>query len=159
MPTGYNLVVWMTETGHWPALPPTVHSGNLDGGARMLGVIARHWRGDTLLGEPTEGEAPSDRMPASTTHGEMGSTAVATLTVCPNCHGPHLSRTHRRSNLERVRSLLTGRYPVRCVACGWAKWVHEPILVRFSSAAGPDAEIDASAFEDMQPDEHHGSGE
>ena len=42
-PTGYDLVQWMAETEHWPTAPPTVHSGNVEGGARMLGMIARYW--------------------------------------------------------------------------------------------------------------------
>lgn len=68
-PTGYDLVAWMAETGHWPALPPNVHSGNLDGGARMLGVIARHWHGDTLI-NPDEPAPPVTSVSTSVPQGD-----------------------------------------------------------------------------------------
>lgn len=41
--TGYDLCLWMAETGHWPPLPPKVHSLNPVGAARMRGVITRYW--------------------------------------------------------------------------------------------------------------------
>src|SRR6185436_12140013 len=43
METGYDLVSWMSQTDTWPKNPPIVHSGNLEGGARMLGLIASRW--------------------------------------------------------------------------------------------------------------------
>lgn len=156
-PTGYDLVAWMAETGHWPKLPPNVHSGNLDGGARMLGVIARHWHGgvlvtpraepDTLLTAPAVHASPPPGV--TTTHA-----AVATLTVCPQCHGPYLQRSHRHSNIERWRTRLTRRYPVRCASCGWTKWVAAPILVRFSSGTeSPSPELETRQFERIDPDD------
>jgi hypothetical protein len=42
--TGYQLCVWMAETGHWPAVKPNVHSANVVGRERMIGVIERYWR-------------------------------------------------------------------------------------------------------------------
>ena len=60
MPTGYDLCVWMADSGRWPAVPPAVHSGNLEGGARMLGVIARHWSGES---GPQRGPAAADSPP------------------------------------------------------------------------------------------------
>ncbi len=156
-PTGYDLVAWMAETGHWPKLPPIVHSGNLDGGARMLGVIARHWRGGVLIvarAEPgPEGASPpvvtSSSAPQATAHA-----AVATLTVCPECHGPYLQRSHRHSQLDRWRTRITRRYPVRCAACGWMSWVSTPILVRFSSGTEtPSDTLETSQFERIDPDD------
>lgn len=41
--TGYDLCVWMAETGHWPKEPPTVHSANPVGRDRMRGVIHRYF--------------------------------------------------------------------------------------------------------------------
>lgn len=47
--TGYNLVCWMEETGHWPQEKPTVHSANPAGRARMLQAINREWERRTNL--------------------------------------------------------------------------------------------------------------
>jgi hypothetical protein len=41
--TGYDLCLWMAETGHWPKERPTVHSANPVGAERMRGVIARYF--------------------------------------------------------------------------------------------------------------------
>ena len=41
--TGYDLCVWMAETGHWPTEKPAVHSANRVGRPRMNGVIARYF--------------------------------------------------------------------------------------------------------------------
>ena len=41
--TGYTLVCWMEETGHWPQEKPTVHSANPAGAARMRQAINRHY--------------------------------------------------------------------------------------------------------------------
>ena len=41
--TGYDLCLWMAETGHWPKQPPRVHSANPVGRQRMQGVIARYF--------------------------------------------------------------------------------------------------------------------
>lgn len=41
--TGYDLCLWMAETGHWPKEKPQVHSANPVGAARMRGVIDRYW--------------------------------------------------------------------------------------------------------------------
>lgn len=39
--TGYDLVCWMEETGHWPRSRPVVHSANRVGAARMQLAIDR----------------------------------------------------------------------------------------------------------------------
>lgn len=41
--TGYDLCVWMAETGHWPKERPRVHSANPVGRERMCGVIERYF--------------------------------------------------------------------------------------------------------------------
>lgn len=41
--TGYELCVWMAETGHWPKEKPAVHSANPVGRERMRGVIDRYF--------------------------------------------------------------------------------------------------------------------
>ncbi len=41
--TGYTLVCWMEETGHWPQEKPNVHSANPAGAARMRQAINRHY--------------------------------------------------------------------------------------------------------------------
>lgn len=163
-PTGYDLVQWMAETEHWPLAPPTVHSGNVEGGARMLGMIARHWHesgkpggaAPAIPGEPAVVAGPVidlPVLPAASTAQSGPDAAVATLTMCPRCHGPHLYRTHRHSSIERFRSLVTRRYPVRCNNCGWTFWARDPILVRLSpTQEGTSEKIDNSRFERMDPD-------
>lgn len=39
--TGYDLVCWMEETGHWPVQRPFVHSRNPAGAAKMRQAINR----------------------------------------------------------------------------------------------------------------------
>lgn len=39
--TGYQLVCWMEETGHWPLVMPVVHSRNPVGKANMMAAINR----------------------------------------------------------------------------------------------------------------------
>nr|MDQ3069225.1 hypothetical protein [Acidobacteriota bacterium] len=58
-PTGYDLCVWMVDKDMWPAVPPAVHSGNLEGGARMLGLIARHWGDPASHGVSGRGAVPT----------------------------------------------------------------------------------------------------
>lgn len=41
--TGYTLVCWMEETGHWPKSKPNVHSANPVGRARMQVVIDKRY--------------------------------------------------------------------------------------------------------------------
>jgi NAD+-processing family protein with receiver domain len=41
--TGYDLCVWMAQTGYWPKEKPTVHSANRVGRRRMNGVIAKYF--------------------------------------------------------------------------------------------------------------------
>lgn len=41
--TGYDLCLWMAETGHWPKEKPLVHSANTVGRDRMRGVIDRYF--------------------------------------------------------------------------------------------------------------------
>ncbi len=163
-PTGYDLVQWMAETEHWPAAPPTVHSGNVEGGARMLGMIARYWHEGAATAAPGTTDSPTTvsvalppielltDVPSLVTHIAPEAT-VATLTLCPRCHGPHLYRTHRHSGFERFRSLVTRRYPVRCGNCGHTFWAKDPILIRMSPTTdGTKDRIDNSRFEKMDPD-------
>jgi hypothetical protein len=161
-PTGYDLVAWMAETGRWPAAPPTVHSGNIEGGARMLGVIARYWHDGALTPAPmpADGESPEAAETADIEHTPPAphpdAANVATLTNCPKCHGPFLHRTHRHSTFERLRSMVTRRYPVRCNACGYTTWSADPILVRLSSSMhtkpGGEPPHENSPLDDFDPD-------
>ena len=155
MPTGFDLVAWMAETHHWPVYPPIVHSGNMEGGAKMLGVIARQWQ-DGPAAADVESLEPVDAPPRGAgdmEDGTMDASLVTTITTCPNCGGGQLYRTHRRSNLERLLSTVTRRYPLRCEACGWARWSKTPILVRVSpGAVAPTEGLDTSRFERMDPD-------
>lgn len=41
--TGWTLVKWMAETGHWPKQKPTVHSANEAGRTRMRDFIDRYF--------------------------------------------------------------------------------------------------------------------
>jgi hypothetical protein len=41
--TGYDLCVWMADTGHWPTEMPTVHSANRVGGKRMKAIIDKYF--------------------------------------------------------------------------------------------------------------------
>lgn len=43
--TGYDVVCWMEEHGHWPKEKPTVHSANPVGARRMQVVIDRAYQG------------------------------------------------------------------------------------------------------------------
>jgi hypothetical protein len=160
-PTGYDLVAWMAETGRWPSAPPAVHSGNIDGGARMLGVIARYWHDGALNPTPapvsdaaSAQDAPERAEIEHTPPAPSPDAAnVATLTTCPKCHGPSLHRTHRHSTFERLRSLVTNRYPVRCNGCGYTAWSGDPILVRMSSGRGAgDTRAENPRIDDFDPD-------
>jgi hypothetical protein len=158
MQTGYDLVAWMAETNHWSRHPPVVHSGNMDGGARMLGVIARQWREPAKSPDASAGAADADTSAASAPAPVRGHVPEAgtftTLSTCPRCGGAHLYRTHRRSALERLRSMVTRRYPVRCEACGWTRWSKNPILVRVSPGGHLSAaeRVDFSTLERIDPE-------
>ena len=41
--TGYDLVKWMAETGHWPKKKPSVHSMNPAGRQNMKALIDRYF--------------------------------------------------------------------------------------------------------------------
>ena len=41
--TGYTLVCWMEETGHWPDKVPSVHSANPVGREKMKAAIKKHY--------------------------------------------------------------------------------------------------------------------
>ena len=41
--TGYTLVCWMEETGHWPIQKPNVHSRNPVGRAKMQAAINKRF--------------------------------------------------------------------------------------------------------------------
>jgi hypothetical protein len=41
-PTGYDLLMWMTEHDIWPSESIAVHSANIVGAKRMAGVIERY---------------------------------------------------------------------------------------------------------------------
>lgn len=159
-PTGYDLVAWMAESDRWPAAPPTVHSGNIEGGARMLGVIARYWHDGALTpmpapvtdagtGESVESAEISHTPPTL----QPDAASVATLTNCPKCHGPFLGRVHRHSSFERLRSLVTRRLPVRCHACGHTFWSADPILVRLSSSGeATSSPVENARLDEFDPD-------
>ncbi|HEX6324712.1 MAG TPA: cyclic-phosphate processing receiver domain-containing protein [Vicinamibacterales bacterium] len=157
--TGYDLCVWMAETGTWPAEAPAVHSGNLEGGARMLGLIARHWSGGTPEASSTAGAAPGAASPASPrlpppARPRPDLTAVSPLTTCPACGARRVGRVRRRGSLAFVRTLITRRYPARCEACGWSEWVRDPILVRLSSSAPePPEELPRAEFDRIDPED------
>ncbi len=40
--TGYEVVLWLAEHGHWPTEKITIHSWNPVGGARMASVVDRY---------------------------------------------------------------------------------------------------------------------
>jgi len=42
--TGYDLVKWMCETGHWPKEKPVVHSMNPVGRQNMIQLIDRYFQ-------------------------------------------------------------------------------------------------------------------
>ena len=50
MPTGYDLCLWMAETGHWPNITPYVHSNNAMYSGKMSRLIWRYF--GTKQGEP-----------------------------------------------------------------------------------------------------------
>lgn len=47
--TGYDLVKWCAETGHWSRSKPTVHSMNPVGAADMRSTIDRYWTPPAVL--------------------------------------------------------------------------------------------------------------
>jgi hypothetical protein len=47
--TGYDLAVWMAETGRWPKYKPASHSANPVGKQRILAVVERYWRAPESL--------------------------------------------------------------------------------------------------------------
>ena len=156
-PTGYDLCVWMADHNAWPPVPPAVHSGNLDGGARMLGLIASRWADPSAA--PEEG-APA-RVPLSGANAappaapaQRDYTAMAHLTTCPSCGARRVVRITRGTALARMRAMITKRNPVRCQACGWTKWVGDPILVRLSSSREePPDELSRHEFDAIDPDQ------
>lgn len=158
-PTGYDLCVWMANTGLWPPVPPAVHSGNLEGGARMLGLIARRWVDPAVAAaDAPAGADPSPAVDASLPEPEAlpdrDYTAMSQLTTCPACGARRVIRVTRGTSLARLRAQLTRRNPVRCQACGWAKWVKDPILVRLSSSReSTPEELSRTEFDAIDPDQ------
>jgi hypothetical protein len=61
--TGYDLVCWMEETGHWPKQKPHVHSANPVGGFRMRQAINRHFD-QIATGNPAT-QAPLGSVPSA----------------------------------------------------------------------------------------------
>ena len=154
-PTGYDLCIWMADRNIWPSVPPAVHSGNLEGGARMLGLIARRWTDQA--GDPAAAGAVTAAGPASgarpARRSERDQTAIAQLTTCPSCGARRVIRASRGSSFARFRTMVTRRNPVRCQVCGWSKWVREPILVRLSSSREtPPEELSRGEFDAIDPD-------
>lgn len=158
-PTGYDLCVWMAGSGLWPPVPPAVHSGNLEGGARMLGLIASRWVDPAVAAaDAAEASARAAATPPPSTPAPApvarDYTAMSQLTTCPACGARRVIRVTRGSSLARLRALVTRRNPVRCQACGWSKWVKDPILVRLSSSREtPRDELSRSEFDAIDPDE------
>ncbi|MDQ3071229.1 MAG: hypothetical protein M3R55_16055, partial [Acidobacteriota bacterium] len=71
-----------------------------------------------------------------------------------SCGARRVARAPRGSTLARLRTVLSRQYPVRCQACGWTKWIREPILVRLSSSAEtPRDELSRGEFDAIDPDE------
>ncbi|MDQ3170625.1 MAG: hypothetical protein M3Q55_10855 [Acidobacteriota bacterium] len=152
-PTGYDLCIWMADKNVWPLVPPAVHSGNLEGGARMLGLIARRWK-DPGGNAPASESASTGSGIRPARRSERDLTAMAQLTTCPSCGARRVIRAARGSTLARFRTMITRRNPVRCQACGWSKWVREPILVRLSSSREtPAEELSRGEFDAIDPDE------
>ena len=161
-PTGYDLCVWMASENAWTPVPPAVHSGNLEGGARMLGLIASRWADPSAApgARDTPDVAapaplpPAAALPAPAAARHRDYTAMAQLTTCPSCGARRVVRMTRGTSLARLRALVTRRNPVRCQACGWSKWVSEPILVRLSSSREtPADELTRGEFDAIDPDE------
>lgn len=46
VPTGYDFVLWMAETGNWPMHKPTIHSANPVGRKAMQQTIDRYFPGE-----------------------------------------------------------------------------------------------------------------
>jgi hypothetical protein len=63
-------------------------------------------------------------------------------------------RATRGTTLARLRAQVTRRNPVRCQACGWTKWVSDPILVRLSSSREtPADELTRGEFDAIDPED------
>lgn len=140
VPSGYDLCLWMAQTGHWPRVPPSVHSGNLEGGARMRGVIMRHWRPPAGARPAGDATGAADRLehPATVTAelDEMRyAVSTSSISPCPRCGQASLYRLHRRSRWEHLRSWMLGIFPVRCGQCRWEGWMRGPIMVRVTPMA------------------------
>lgn len=61
--TGYDLVKWLAEHGHWPRQKPRVHSANPAGKAKMVATIERYWTPPAVVGEVyVEHGIPTARM-------------------------------------------------------------------------------------------------
>ena len=65
VPSGYDLCLWMEQTGRWPRGSVSVHSANPTGARRMLAVIERGRRGASSSGPA--------RMGAMNSSGRAGS--------------------------------------------------------------------------------------
>jgi DNA-directed RNA polymerase subunit RPC12/RpoP len=79
---------------------------------------------------------------------------MAQLTTCPSCGARRVVRASRGTSLARLRALVTRTNPVRCQACGWTRWVRDPILVRLSSSREtPADELTRREFDAIDPDE------
>ena len=156
-PTGYDLCVWMADQKLWPRVPPAVHSGNLDGGARMLGLIAARWADPGIDAAVTPAGPPATPGADASSVARRAArdlTAMAQLTTCPSCGARRVIRAPRGSTLARLRAQITKRNPIRCQACGWSKWVREPILVRLSSSREtPAEELTRGEFDAIDPED------
>ena len=135
VPSGYDLCIWMARTGHWPPNPPVVHSGNIEGAARMRGLILRHWR---VPGEPPPSGQHMSAEEAEAFTGQFDDlrreVQSAKVSTCVACGRPTVYRRHRRSGWDRLRSNALGVVPVRCRACGWEGWIKGSIMVRLEGS-------------------------
>lgn len=77
--TGYDLCLWMAETGHWPMESPTVHSANPVGRDRMRGVIARYFKATESAGCGLRGD-PVGRGTSSGEARDKASSDLVTVT-------------------------------------------------------------------------------
>ena len=134
MPTGYDLVAWMAETGHWSHLPPTVHSGNVEGAAKMLGLIARQWR------DPDGAPAPESPAAATPAVVRPMARAVSIRARSPPDHLPEMRARRPLPCTPAVESAARDQHgdaalsrALRGLRVGAV--VKAPILVRLSPGA------------------------
>jgi hypothetical protein len=76
VPSGYDLCLWMEETGRWPRCGVHVHSANPAGARRMLAVIERSRRGSARRADADSSAALGSSARSAAAHLFSGCTAV-----------------------------------------------------------------------------------